>query len=156
MIAADTLHPRFTPYSCPPRYPAPMLNRAVLLVSADPARLCAWDSLVVRADALPLHTPSLTDARALLRSLRPDLLVLDATLPPAEARALLRLLRAHPRLARVPLLLVWPSESAALEASPHDALAPDAHMRVWHGPAPLPLHILRAALHPVDPPPPPL
>jgi len=136
---------RFTSYSCPPSYPALMLDRTVLLVSPNPARLCAWEALVARADALSLPAPSLADARALLRHLRPDLLVLDAAFPPAEARTLLRALRTHPRLARVPLLLVWPSEAAALAAGAHDALVPDTHTRVWHGPAPLPIRALLAA-----------
>jgi len=135
-----------------------MLDRTALLMSADPARRYAWAILVAHADALPLHAPSLADARAVLSHLRPDLIVLDAALPPADARALRRTMRTHPRLARVPLLLVWPAlcqETAEpTMAAPLDALAPDTLTRVWH--APLPLHALLSALHPVpvDTPPP--
>jgi len=132
-----------------------MLDHTVLLVSADPARLCAWETLVAPADALPLPAPSLAAARAVLRHLRPDLLVLDAASPPAAARALrthphlaralLRALRTHPHLARVPLLLVWPSAAASLAGGAPDALVPDTYTRVWYGPAPLPIRALLAA-----------
>ncbi len=122
-----------------------MLDHTVLLVSADPARLCAWETLVAPADALPLPAPSLAAARAVLRHLRPDLLVLDAAFPPAAARALLRALRTHPHLARVPLLLVWPSAAASLAGGAPDALVPDTYTRVWYGPAPLPIRALLAA-----------
>ena len=118
-----------------------MLDHTVLLVSADPARLCAWETLVAPADALPLPAASLAAARAVLRHLRPDLLVLDAAFPPAAARAL----RTHPHLARVPLLLVWPSQAASLAGGAPDALVPDTYTRVWYGPAPLPIRALLAA-----------
>lgn len=82
-----------------------MARRVILVASADDARLDRWLSLVRQAGYLPLPATSITRVFALLRKVRPALVLTDAVFPDGDASDLQEDMRAVNAQANVPLIV---------------------------------------------------
>jgi len=102
-----------------------MIRRAtclVLVASADPARLRAYEALVRDTESYALPTPLVVRAIALVRKVRPSAVLIDVVLSDGRALDLVRAMRAGEALSRVPVVLLGvpgPEERAHLSRDPH-------------------------------------
>jgi len=91
----------------PPAGPVTGRKFSVLYIEDNPANLLLVDHLIARRPELTLR--SATDARsgvALARTTRPDLILMDINLPGLSGFDALRMLRADPRTAQIPVVAV--------------------------------------------------